>query len=114
MMKDLRAHHATLQSFSSHGTDQCGVSVTSTHQKDELKRDNESDHNTLSRANYIEGKKLSERRLKTLKELDKKQAKERLFADPLDALDGKSPTSVFMSPPPVEYEALAMGTTRTA
>jgi len=79
MMADLRAHRDTLSS-SSYGSSVYGsshheVSSQSSH-KDALKSDNESDHHTLARANYIEGKQMSERKVKKLTKVEPQVAKD--------------------------------------
>jgi Ca2+-binding EF-hand superfamily protein len=80
LMEDLRAHRATL-STSSYGSSHYGSSSHHSAYRDALKADNESDHNTLARANYIEKKKLSERRQKKLGQMESKEAKEKMFIE---------------------------------
>jgi hypothetical protein len=80
LMEDLRAHRATL-STSSYGSSHYGSSSHHSAYRDALKADNESDHNTLARANYIEKKKLSERRQKKLGQVELKEAKEKMFIE---------------------------------
>lgn len=83
MMDDLRAHRATLSSSSYGGfssVHSLASSSITTQQRDELRSDNESDHHTLARANYIEGKQLSERRVKKFSKCDTHTAKQLFIA----------------------------------
>jgi hypothetical protein len=109
LMEDLRAHRATLSS-SSYGSSQHGASSHHPASRDALKADNESDHNTLARANYIEKKKLSERRLKKLGQVESKAAKEKMFIGE-DENDFRvdTPDPYMNSNDSVGYEALVMG-----
>ena len=109
MVADLRAHHASLSSSSNDSS--YFVSdhyLSSSHHKDDLRADNESDHRTLARANYIEGKQFSERRVKSMKKVDVEEAKKVLFADNMGALGIKPPNPNALAANPVGF---AVGTT---
>lgn len=91
LMEDLRAHRATLSS-SSYGSlgptsSYGGSSHHSTSPREALKADNESDHHTLARANYIEKKQLSERRVKKLTQVEPEKAKEMFITAEENGLD---------------------------
>ena len=110
LMEDLRVHRATL-SISSYGSSSYGNSSHHSAYRDALKSDNESDHHTLARANYIEKKKLSERRVKKLTQVESKEAKETMFIGE-DANDVRidTPEPDVNSNDSVGYESLVMGT----
>ena len=113
MMRDLRAHRATLSS-SSYGSTFGGSShhtALSSHHKDDLRSDNESDHHTLARANYIEGKKMSERRVKKLTQLEPSHAVQVFFASTEEDFSITTPKADFAADSSVGYEALTTETT---
>jgi hypothetical protein len=109
LMEDLRAHRATL-STSSYGSSHYGSASHHSAYRDALKADNESDHNTLARANFIEKKKLSERRLKKLGQVESKEAKEKIFIEE-DEYDFRveTPEPDMNSKHSVGHESLVVG-----
>lgn len=75
--------------------------------KAELKTDNRTDEHTLARLNYIEGRKLSERKLSKLSTIDKESARELVMSE-------SSEVSIIIDPIPemiteeLGYENLAV------
>jgi hypothetical protein len=94
-MQKLREHRATLSSSSYGSSSISGYSSwASSHHYEDLKADNESDHHTLARANYIEGKKVSERKVKKYTKVNTRQA-EKVF---IMANEDDAPLTAFPNP----------------
>lgn len=99
MMDELRAHRATLSS-SSYGSSIWGGSVAgSSHHASSYDASDPSDHSTLARANYLEGKQLSDRRVKKYAQVNStKERAQRMF---ISATEDDAISPVDAKPEPI-------------